>query len=270
MDRRTHQGAVNSAALVVFAGLVILCTILLSKGYRYLVPPAFTVEKTEVVEALEVLGGLSPLNQNGLQVAQTESLRSGGSSRLVVTRSAPDGAYLLVRGPVSAGFLKDKIPLDKMLHLPINNSDISVQSDGQPINAMLLLTRSNHPVRADANIPADTNPFDALYVNNILQPAPAGTKVDGKFTSNRGMIVDADTTRGQEGPVSLGESLELTFTLDPLSKAWIEMPRTVRLQHSAVGAENLDLGILIPRNAPGTRPFKIVILGEEVASINRK
>jgi hypothetical protein len=109
-----------------------------------------------------------------------------------------------------------------------------------------------------------------LYVSSTLQPAPAGTITDGKFTSNNGMVVDAGAAMGRTGAVGLGDSLELTFTLDSLSSAWVEMPRTVRLQHSAVGAENLDLGILIPRSAPGTGPFKIIILGEEVASINRK
>jgi hypothetical protein len=270
MDRRSLQGAVNSAALVVFMGLAILCAILLAKGYRYLVPPALTVEKAGVVEALEIIGGLSPLNKNGLQVAQAEPLRSGGSSRLIATRSAPNGAYLLVRGPVTAGFLKSKIPLNKMLHLPINNADISVQSDGQQINAIVLLTRSENPIRAEASLPENVNLSEVLYVNNTLEPIPVGTKADGKFTSNNGMTIDAGTTARQQGPVGLGESVELTFTLDPFSKAWVEMPKTVRLQYSAVGAENLNLGILIPRNAPGRGPFKIMILSEEVASIDRK
>jgi hypothetical protein len=236
------------------------------------VPSAFSIDKTEVVEALEVIGGLSPLRKNGVQVAQAESLRGGGSSRLVVTHPAPDGAYLLVRGPVSAGFLADKIPLDKMLHLPINSTDISVQSDGQPVSGvMMLLSRTEtNPLRADASIPDDVDLFDILYVNTILTPAPAGTKTDGKFTSNNGMVVDAGAAMGRQGAVSLGDSMELTFTLDPLSRAWAEMPRTVRLQHTAVGAENLDLGILIPRSAPGTGTFKIFVMGEEVASVKRK
>jgi hypothetical protein len=270
MCRRHPLGAVNPAALVVFVGLAILCAVLLVNGYRYLMPSALTVEKTEVVEAIEVIGGLSPLRKNGVQVAQAESLRGGGSSRLVVTHPAPDGAYLLVRGLVSAGFVADKIPLDKMLHLPINTTDISVQTDGQPVNAMLLLSRNENPVRADASLPEDVELLDILYVNTTLQPAPAGTKTDGKFTSNNGMVVDAGTAMGRQGAVSLGDSMELTFSLDAVSKAWVEMPRTVRLQHSAVGAENLNLGILIPRSAPGTGPFKVIILGEEVASINRK
>jgi hypothetical protein len=271
MYRRRRLGAVNPAALVVFVGLAILCAILAVNAYKFFVPSALAVEKTEVVEALEVIGGLSPLRKNGVQVAQAESLRGGGSSRLVVTRTAPDGAFLLVRGPVSAGFLAGKIPLDKMLHLPVNATDISVQSDGQPVNAMLMLARTEtNPLRADASLPEDVDLFDILYVSSTLQPAPAGTKTDGKFTSNNGMVVDAGAAMGRTGAVGLGDSLELTFTLDSLSSAWVEMPRTVRLQHSAVGAENLDLGILIPRSAPGTGPFKIIILGEEVASINRK
>jgi hypothetical protein len=271
MKPHTRVGAFNPAPIVIFVGLAILCAILLANAYRYFVPAAFGVEKSEVVEALEVIGGLSPLRKNGVQVAQAESLRGGGSSRLVVTRPAPDGGFLLVRGSVAAGFLSSKIPLDKMLHMAVSASDIVVQSDGQPVTVTLLLSRTEtNPVRADASVPEDVELFDVLYTNMTLQPAPAGTKTDGKFTSNNGMVVDAGATMGQQGAVSLGDSLELTFTLDPKSSAWVEMPRTVRLQHTAVGAESLNLGILVPRNAPGTGPFKVIILGEEVASINRK
>src|SRR5690606_24305319 len=110
-------GAANPAPLVIFVCLAVLCAILISNAYRYFVPPPFVVERTEIAEALEVIGGLSPLRQNGLLVAQAESLRGGGSSRLVITHPALDGGFVLVQGSVAAGFLADKIPLDKMLHL---------------------------------------------------------------------------------------------------------------------------------------------------------
>lgn len=270
MHRRLRLGAGSPAALVVFVVLAILCLVLAANAFRNLLPSALEVEKTEAVEALEVIGGLTALRKNGVQLAQTESLRGGGSSRIVVTRPAPDGAFLLVRGPVSAGYLADKVPPDKMLHVAVNSADIVVQSDGQPVAVTLLLTRTEtKPLRADANIPDDVDLAEILFVNTTL-PVPVGTKADGKFTSDNGMVVEAGTALGSTGAVSLGDSLELTFTLDPQSSAWIEMPRTVRLQHSAMGAENLSLGLLIPRNAPGAGPFKIIILGEEVASIKRK
>jgi hypothetical protein len=254
MNPRRRWGGINPAQLVVFVGLAVLCIILLANAYRFFVPSALTVEKTEVVEALEVIGGLSPLRKNGVQVAQAESLRGGGSSRLVITRAAPDGEFL------------------RMLHLPVNSSDISVQSDGHPVTVVLLLARTEtNPLRADASSPdPNVDIMELLFTSPTLQPAPAGTKGNNKFTSNNGMVVTAGVEMGPSGVVSLGDSLELTFTLDPHSSAWVEMPRTIRLQHSAVGTENLSLGILIPRNAPGTGPYKVFILGEEVASIERK
>lgn len=269
---RQRIGAINPAQLVIFAGMAILCVVLLANAYKFFVPSAYTIDKTDVVEALEVMKGVSPLRKNGVPLAQAESLRGGGSSRLVVTRPAADGAFELATGKVSHGFVAGKLPLDKMLHLAVNANEIIVTCDGQPVQAVLLVPRTEtNPLRVDAvSSDPEVDVVSTLFTNQTLLPAPAGTTSPGKFVSNNGMSVDTGLDMGKTGAVSLGEALELAFTIDPLSSAWVEMPRTVRLQHTAVGSEDLLLGILIPRNTPGTGAYKVTMFGEEVASIPRK
>lgn len=269
---RQRSGAINPAQLVIFAGVAILTAILLANAYKFFVPSAYTIDKTEVVEALEVMKGVSPLRKNGVLLAQVESLRGSGSSRLVVTRPAPDGAFELATGKVAHGFIADKLPLDKMLHLAVNANEILITCDGQPVPAVLLVPRTEtNPLRVDAVSPEpEVDVVSTLFTNQTLLPVPAGTTTPGKFVSNNGMSVDTGLDRGKTGAVSFGETLELAFTIDPLSNAWVEMPRTVRLQHTAVGAEDLHLGVLVPRNTPGSGPYKVTLFGEEVGSIPRQ
>ena len=47
------------------------------------------------------------------------------------------------------------------------------------------------------------------------------------------------------------------------------MPKMYRVQHTAVGTEDLELAIIIPLD-DGTDPFEIMMFGEKVATVRRR
>ncbi len=271
-----RRGGVNQVLIAIVPPIIFLAGLLVYNAYKWVVPSAFTVDRTTTVEALEVLDGINPLGKAGLFIPQPQSLRSGGSSRLVVSRAADDGAFILVTGQISASFLQEKIPLDRMLHLQFLRNSIRVESAGESVEAVVLILRTEtNPLVVEA--PSVDSPVSssALFADQSLLPVPAGTTFPTMFVSNNGMSVACSLGEGSGtiGPVDLSSlvvSSQLEFTLDPESSAWIEMPKTLRFQHTAIGMENPEIGLLIPRDAAGSDPFEIVLLGEPVATIQRR
>ena len=264
--RRRH-GKIDRLQLILLPPCLFFAGVLLYNVFRFVSPPAFAVEGVETVEVLEVVGKLSPLRANGLLCAQAESIEGGGSSRLVIARPAVDGPFLLVRGNVLHGFLVEKVGLDNMLHLKIDTSKIAVEVNGEPVEAILFGPRKETaPLRvANVTVGPEEDVISILYANQTIQPAATGQSSAGNFTGDNGMLVKCGVGVGRGGPANLGEQFELQFTLDELSSAWIEMPKSVRLASTAVGAENWDIGLLIPIDK---RPAQIRMFDEVVATVD--
>ncbi len=266
-----RRGKVNPVLVALVPPIVFLAGLMVYKGFRTVVPSAFSIASMQRVEAMEVIKGVSPTTKNGLPIPQNTSLRSGGSSRLVIARPANNGAHLLVSGSISAGFLAEKNELDKMLHFKFGRHSIEVESGGESVDAVLFFSRTEtKPLRLDdPNTNPDISVFDLLYNNITLKPVPPGFIEGNKYTSDNGMTIDVSMGLGQSGAITLGEVPQLNISVDSGSTAWVEMPSTVRQQHTAVGSKPLDIGILIPRKAKGSEPFVIKMFGEEVATIPR-
>ena len=178
---------------------------------------------------------------------------------------------MLVSGSVSAGFLAEKNELDKMLHFRFSRSNFRVESDGEPIDAVLLFPRTQtNPLRLDdPNTNPEVSVMDLLYTNTTLKPIPPGFIEGTKYESDNGMVIEVGMGFGKSGALNLGEVPQLNIKLDSNSTAWVEMPSTVRKQHTAIGTEPLDVGLLIPLKGSGSGPFVIKMFGDEVATIPR-
>lgn len=271
MQFSLRAGKVNPILVALVPPIAFLAGLMVYKGFRTVVPSAFSIDSTQRVEAMEVIKGVSPTTSKGLPIPQTTSLRSGGSSRLVIARAASNGAHMLVAGSVSAGFLAEKNELDNMLHFKFSRSNLRVESDGQPVEAVLLFPRTHtEPLRVDD---PSTNPevsvMDLLYANTTLKPIPPGFIEGTKYESDNGMVIQVGMGFGKSGALNLGERSQLNITLDSNSTAWVEMPSTVRQQHTAIGSEPLEVGLLIPLKGSGSGPFVIKMFGDEVATIPR-
>ena len=270
--RKTHRlGKVNQLLIAALPPIIFLAGLILYNVFRFVMPAAFSVDKTRKVEALEVMGGISPLSKNGLPIPQPQSLRAGGTSKLVISRPAADGDYLLVSGVLSASFLKSKIELDRMLHLNLSKNDVWVESDGERVEAFVLLPREyDDPLEVDDPTTDPNDPvFYRLYQNPVLLTTPQGSASGGSFFSDNGMEVKCESGTGTTGTLGM-PAVQLLFTMDPDSSAWVTISRNYRVQHTAIGTADLALGVLIPRDAPGEGSFQIVVLGESVASIGRR
>lgn len=271
MRRAERRGKTNQLLIAIVPPIVFLAGLMIYNAYKFVMPSAMTVDKTRVVEALEVIGRLSPLTSNGLPIPQPQSIRAGGSSVLVVTRPAQDGDYILVTGMVSASFLQDKIGLDKMLHIKLERSNITVESGGESVEAVVLVPRTEtEPLTVDDPTTDPDDPAIAkLYKEPKFVTAPAGSISGRTFTSDNGMTVDCQAAFGTSGTLGM-PAAQLHFTLDPDSSAWIQMSHNYRIQHTAIGTEDLEIGLLIPREAPGKESFDVKILGESVATVRRR
>ncbi len=267
----TRRGKVNQLLIATIPPIVFLAGLMIYNAYRFVKPADFSVEKTRAVEALEVIGGVSPLAKNGLPIPQPQSVRAGGSSKLVVTRQASDGDYIMVSGSISAGYLASKIELDKMLHLRLQRRDFRITSDGEEIGAIVLVprTETNPLVVDDPSTDPNDPAFGNLFVNPSLLSIPAGTATAGQFVSDNGMSVQATPSLGNTGSLGM-PAAQLHFTLDADSKAWVTMPTTYRVQHTAIGSADVQIGILIPRNAGSGGSFEVNILGESVATVSQR
>lgn len=189
----------------------------------------------------------------------------------MITRPASEGHYILLTGTISAGYLQDKIELDKMLHLRLQSQDIRVTSGGEPVEAFVLVprTQTNPLVINDPTTDPNDSAYGNLYTNPVLLSVPEGTTSMGKFTSAGGMTVQANQSLGNTGSLGM-PAVQINFTIDADSSAWVTMPHTYRVQHTAIGMEDVAIGILIPRDTPGEDSFEVVILGESVATVRRR
>lgn len=266
-----RHGKVNPVAAALVPPVIFLAGLMVYKAVKVVAPSALTIDKTQKVEAMEVIKGISPVTKKGLEIPQAASLRGGGSSRLVIAHPTENGAFLLVSGTISAGFLGDKIELDKMLHLRFSRSQIEVTSGGEPVDAVMLYSRleTNPLIVDDPNTNPEISVLDLLFANQTLKPVPPGYLKDNYYESDNGMRIEFSMSMGRSGTISLGDVPQLNFKLDPESTAWVEMPRTVRVQHKAIGTEDLKIGILIPQD-DGTEPFVITMLDEEIATVRRR
>ncbi|MEM8945753.1 MAG: hypothetical protein AAGD11_11260 [Planctomycetota bacterium] len=271
MQDSLRHGKVNPVAIALVPPIIFLAGLMIYSGFRAVAPSALTIASTQRVEAIEVIKGISPVTKRGLEIPQTASLRSGGSSRLVIAHSASNGAFLLVSGTISAGFIGEKVELDSMLHLKFARNTFRVESDGKPVDAFVFYCRleTKPLIVDDPNTNPEVSTMDLLFANQSIGPVPPGMLYADRYESDSGMKIEATMSFGPSGTMGLGEVAQLNFKLDPSSTAWIEMPRNVRLQHKAVGTENIDVGILIPLNDRGSGPFSISMFGEEVASVGR-
>lgn len=270
MGKNLRWGKTNQALIAVFPAVLILSGVMVYSAYKWFVPDAFSVVKSRRAEALVVLDGFSCQTKKGLPIPQTQSLRRGGSSRLIISHPAPDGKYLLVSGPISAGYMIEKIPLDTMLHLEFSSSQIRVESGGEEIAAVVMVPRTETTplvVDAPSMLVAEGEVPPMPFDEDGEIPRPAGAVSGSSFNSDNGMSVQYTGAVGQSGTISLGDVAQLQFTLDESSRAWVEMPRKYRIQHQAVGTSDLEIGILIPQNPANTEPFEIYIFGEKVASV---
>ena len=259
----SDNGKVNPLMVAAVPPIIFLAGLMVYNIYRAVVPPAFTVdnEQTGQVEAMDVIGQISPIRSNGLPIPQASSLRAGGSSRLVITHKANNGAFLLVSGTISSGFLIDKVPLDNMLHLKFPSTNVRVQSGGETVKSFLFYSRKETaPLRtADPNTNPDVSVLSLLFTTPVIKPVPPGIIYPGKYVSDNGMTIEC---------LGGGFSSGLEFSLDDDSLAWIETPRNIAIQHTAIGTDDLPIGILIPLD-DGTDPYSIIMFGEEVASVDR-
>lgn len=269
MWRVKRQGKVNPLLIAILPPIVCLAAVMVYSAFRWAVPAALTVERTDRVEALEVLGGINPLQQNGLLISQRQSLRTGGSSRLIFTRPAGDGYFTLVSGTISASYLKSKIEMDKMLHLKIDRQDLRVEQDGEEVASVVMFPRKETtPLVVDDPTIDPNNPAIAnLYVSPTLLNNPPGAATGTKFVSDNGMTVDCTATMGSSGTISLAPVNQLEFKIDGGSTAWVQMGRSVRVQATAVGTEDLEVGILIPSDADANERFDVFLLGDKVATV---
>ena len=269
--RSLRSGKVNPIAVALVPPIIFLAGLMVYNGFRAVVPEALAISKTQQVEAMEVLKGIASTTKKGLEIPQAASLRAGGSSRLVIARPANDAAYLLVAGTISASFIGEKVELDRMLYLRFSRSALRVESGGKAIDAVLLYARTetNPLVVDDPSTNPEISVFDLLFANQTLLPVPGGMLYSNRYESDNGMKIEVTMSTGQSGAISLTDVPQLNFKIDSESTAWIEMPKTVRVQHKAVGTENLNLGMLIPLDDGGSDPFTISLFNEQVASVNR-
>jgi len=265
---KSRCGKIERVQIILLPPLLFIAGIAAYNAFLWISPPACSITKTEKVEALEVISRISPHRKNGLPVAQAEPLRGGGGSRVAVTRPAADGAFLLASGAISYSYLLDNIKPDKMLHVKLSASDIRVESDGQPVKAILLLPRhETTPLQIDGlSLMPDESVFDRIFTKQTIQPVPAGKITGGSFTSDSGMLVDAGVGSGNN-PLSIGGLITLDITIDADSSAWVEIPRTHRIQSMVVGGEDLEIGFLIPYNDDITKSYQVHFLGQQIANI---
>ena len=271
MQASSRCGKVNPVFMAVIPPIIFLAGLMIFNAFRAVVPTAFAVQSTQQVEAMEVIKGISPTTKNGLPVPQAASLRGGGSSRLVIAHPASDGAFLMVSGSVSSGFLADKAGLDKMLHLKFDRSRIQVESGGNPVDAVLFFPRkeTNPVVVDDPNTNPEVSVMSLLYSNITLKPIPPGTIEGTTYTSDNGMKIEVEMSMGRSGAISFGDVAQLNIKIDSQSTAWIEASRSIRQQHKAIGTEDLEIGLLLPLKNSGTESFVIKMFDEEVATIPR-
>ena len=261
-------GKIERVQVIMLPPLLFIAGIAVYNAYLWISPPAFLSEKTERVEALEVISRISPHRQNGLAVAQAEPLRGGGSSRVAVTRPAADGAFLLARGAISYAFLMENIQPDKMLHVKLLASDIRVESEGQPVEAVVLLPRhETTPMKiAGISLVPDESVFDRLFSKPTILPVPKGKFTGGSFVSDNGMKVDTGLGSGG-GFLAAGGLISLDVTLDSLSSAWVELPKTHRIQSMVVGGEDLEIGFLIAYDGDLMKSYQVQMFGQQIANI---
>jgi hypothetical protein len=264
-----RRGKIERVQVILFPPLIFIGGIILYNTYLTFSPPALTIVKTEQVEALEVINRISPNRKNGLLLPQAQSLVGGGSSRLAVARPALDGAFILVQGFVNHTFLYEKSPPDRMFHISIGNRKIRVESDGQPVAAILLLPRyETAPLRIEGiALTPDQEILSRLFTDQTILPVPAGELTGGKFVSNNGMTVDTGIG-ADSSALSLGGIFTLDITIDPESTAWVEMSKNTRVIHMAVGNEDLNIGLLIPHDGDPTKTYQVFMFDEQVATVS--
>ena len=264
MGSTLRAGKSNQALIAIFPIVLILSGLMVYNAYKWFSPDPFIVAKSQRVEALEVLDGFMGVTRKGLPIPQPQTVPRGGSSTLIITHPVvEDGPYQLIFGRISASYMIDKIELDRMLQLRVNANQIKVESGGEAVEATILVPRTKtEPLLVDA--PTSDSPEGEqpeYFVNKILLPAPTGTIEGLSFESDNGMVV--------EGPEDFDFLGQLEFQLDEDSQAWLTMPKMYRVQHTAVGTEDLELAIIIPLD-DGTEPFEISMFGEKVATIRRR
>lgn len=60
-----RRGKVNQLLIATIPPIVFLAGLMLYNAFRFVMPASFSVEKTRSVEALEVIGGMTPLAKMG-------------------------------------------------------------------------------------------------------------------------------------------------------------------------------------------------------------
>jgi hypothetical protein len=271
MKKTTRHGKANPMLVAIVPPLIFVVGLMLYSVFKWAAPSPFTIDKVQTVEAIEVIGKISPTTKNGLLIPQAASLRAGGSSRVVVSRPHDRGAFFLVSGFVSAGFIQEKNPLDGMLRLKFGRDRFYVESGGERVDAMLLVPRDEtNPLYVDVpNVEVGIDPMTLLFPGDSIGPQPAGILYTDKFESDNGMSIVTTIAIGQSGMMGMAEVPQFNFKLDPSSSGWVEAPRNISLQHKAVGTEDLGIALLIPLESTGDGPLSIVMFGEEVATVSR-
>ena len=267
-----RRGEINRLQIILLPPAIFFSGLILYNVYKWFSPSALTINSSKQVEALEIMRGVSPTKKNGLIVDQADSLQAMGNSRLVVTRPAKDGAFRLVSGRIALSYLLEKIGMDRNLRVNLTKNELRVLADGKAVDAVVLLPRNQtDPLRVDApSLAEDQELTDVIFTNQTLTPIPKGKVEDLKFTGDSGLTVDVGFGVGEASPVSLltgGGGGELHIKLDANSSAWVEAPSTIRVQNTAVGAEDVDIGLLIPHSG-GAKTYEIHISGESVATVS--
>jgi hypothetical protein len=268
------RGKVNPVLLAVVPPLLFVSWLMVSFAFRLVAPAPFTLDHDSggTVEAIEVLHKIKTTTKKGLLIPQSASLRAAGNSRVVVTHPHPEGDFLLVAGRVSASFLQAQKSLDRMLHLELGRNQLRVESGGETIPVLLLLPRhESNPLYVDVpSVEMGVNPMALLFPDATIGPQPGGVLYSDHFLSDQGMSITATIGIGPSGTMGLGDAAQFNLVLDDESHGWVEAPQTVRIQHTAVGTQDLDIGLLIERDPNGSAPYQIFLFGQPVATVSRR
>lgn len=267
----SRRGEISKLQIIVLVILIIAAGLFFQRIKTWVSPPPIILGDVIRVEALEVMNSVMAVTKNGQAIDQTAALGSGGSSRLVATRPAASGDYVLIPGTVSFGFLKEKIGMDRMLLIKVDKDHFKVLSGDKPVPAIVVLPRTEkNPLRVIMpSVDIDVDPMSLLFTNQTIQPVPAGKVSKGSFKGNSGLTVTTAINIGKQGYASQSEGVQFEFTLDDQSSAWVEMPNTIAYGDRAVGGENVGVGFLIRRDVASTEPYDIYLVGERVATVPR-
>jgi len=262
----SRSAKLDKMQVLIFPPALIISAVLIYKAYRWVAPPALTIDSIEVVDVVQAYRGLTPLRKNGIMFHQSEPLTDGGSSRLLVTRPADEGTHVLVQGRIAHGFLGSKIELGKMINLKINTRKFEVEADREPVPFILLTPRTT-PVQVELG----------SMLEGVSQEQIAPTQLTGlvlaedpnQHVNNSEIEVEFQPSDqgGSAMPGLMSLRMDVKFNED--GTAWIELPRSFHLPSPAIGGEDLEVGFLIPLDSAAEGRYAIRLFGDRVARLPR-